>query len=329
MFEASFYEAINDGKLRCHICPHNCIIPADKAGICRQRRNISGKLYLLNYGKVTSVNIDPIEKKPLYHFYPGSKIISFGTNGCNLACMFCQNWTISQQDASTEDLAPEDVIKLARQHDSKSIAYTYNEPLMWFEFVRDCAKLARQNGLLNVLVTNGFINPESFKELIPYIDALNIDVKSFNPEFYKKLCKAKLEPVLETCITANKSALLEITNLVIPGENDSDDDFNALAKWVSDKLGKNTPIHFSAYHPSYKFDRPKTTENTLIRAYKIAKQHLNFVYLGNVTTETGNDTVCVKCREKLVERDGYNIKILKLAETGKCANCGTDNNIKE
>ena len=327
MFEASFYEVVGD-KLRCYICPHNCIIAADKTGICRQRKNIGGKLYLLNYGKVTSLNLDPIEKKPLYHFYPGSKIISFGTNGCNLACMFCQNWTISQNDALTEDVSAQDVIKLARKHNSKLIAYTYNEPLMWYEFVRDCSTLARQNGFLNVLVSNGFINPEPFKELLPYIDALNIDIKSINPGFYHKLCKARLEPVLETCRTAKKAALLEITNLVIPGENDSEDDFRNISKWIADNLGRDTPLHFSAYFPTYKMNNPPTPVDTLLKAYEIARSYLNYVYLGNVHTELGNDTFCVKCREKLIQRSGYDIKILKLAQDGKCANCGTDNNIK-
>ncbi|MBI4833892.1 MAG: AmmeMemoRadiSam system radical SAM enzyme [Planctomycetes bacterium] len=342
MFEASYYEVIKPddsvaaNKVRCHICPHNCLIAPDKTGICRQRKNISGRLYLINYGKVTSVNLDPIEKKPLYHFHPASQIISFGTNGCNLSCMFCQNWSISQEDAGTEDISPRDAIKIAQQHKSNGIAYTYNEPLMWYEFVRDCAKLAREANLKNVLVTNGFINPEPFAELLPYIDALNIDIKSIHPEFYKKLCKARLEPVLETAKTAKKKAHVEITNLIIPEENDTEDDFRKISEWVAENLGKDTPLHFSAYYPTYKLNNPPTPPSTLQKAYEIGRKYLDYVYLGNVSVEKGRDTFCVKCRTKLIQRIGYNVKILRLAKDssnvspkggGRCGNCGAENNI--
>lgn len=327
MHEASYYEVVENNKICCQICPHNCLIDSDKTGICRQRKNIRGKLYLLNYGKVTSVNLDPIEKKPLYHFSPGSDIISFGTNGCNLKCMFCQNWTISQVDSATQDITPQEVIKIARQHNSSGIAYTYNEPLMWFEFVRDCASLAHQEGLTNVLVTNGFINPEPFAELLPQIDALNIDIKSIRPEFYRKLCKAQLEPVLETCQTARQKAMIEITNLVIPGENDTEKDFHQISQWVADNLGKETPLHFSGYYPNYQFDRAATPVSTLLTAYEIGRKYLHFVYMGNVHSDVGNDTTCAHCGTRLIERRGYQTKILSLSPDGKCGNCGGDNNI--
>jgi pyruvate formate lyase activating enzyme len=333
MFEASYYEVIKpeDGgvanKVRCRICPHNCLIVPDKTGICRQRKNVNGKLYLLNYGKVTSVNLDPIEKKPLYHFYPASRIISFGTNGCNLSCLFCQNWSISQEDAGTEDMSPEEAVKIAQRQKSDGIAYTYNEPLMWYEFVRDCAKLAREAGLKNVLVTNGFINPEPFAELLPYIDALNIDIKSIRPEFYKKLCKASLEQVLETAKMARKRAHVEITNLVIPQENDTEEDFRKISEWIAENLGKNTPLHFSAYYPTYKLNNPPTPPSTLMKAYEIGREYLDYVYLGNVNVEKGRDTFCHKCQARLIQRIGYDVKILKLTRDGKCGNCGADNNI--
>lgn len=337
MHEAGFYESLKENNAKCLICPHNCIVGEDKTGICRQRKNIKGKLYLLNYAESTSVNLDPIEKKPLYHFYPGTQIISFGTNGCNLKCMFCQNWSISHEDSPSKEILPEEVIKITKKQSSGGIAYTYNEPLIWYEFVRDCAKLARDEGIKNVLVTNGFINPEPFGELLPYIDAINIDIKSINNDFYKRLCKAKVEPVLETARLAKGNVLLEVTNLIIPKENDSEKDIRNLCQWVADNLGKATPIHFSAYYPAYQFDRPGTPLTTLQMAYDIAREYLMYVYLGNVKIaaahtreggEKGNDTFCAWCQTKLIERSGYSVKVLNLDKDGGCKRCGADNNIR-
>lgn len=329
MKEALFYTSLDkDDKVQCHLCPHNCIIAPNKTGICRQRKNQDGKLYSLIYGQVTSLNLDPIEKKPLYHFYPGTKVLSVGTNGCNFACPYCQNWTISQKNSATEEMTPAEVIKLAHQYKSPGISYTYNEPSIWYEFVLDCARLAHQEGLTNNLVTNGFINPEPLAELLPYIDAMNIDLKSIQPEFYRRLCKGRLEPVLETCKTAKPKALIEITNLIIPGENDRAEDIEDLSRWVAKTLGKATPIHFSAYYPTYQFSRSPTPIETLIKAYEMAKQHLAFVYLGNVPTKVGNDTFCQKCNTKLVERRGFNTRVLNLSADGKCKSCGADNNFR-
>jgi pyruvate formate lyase activating enzyme len=331
MHKALYYQPLEGNKVHCHLCPHNCIIADGAVGICRQRKNIEGVLYSMNYGQVASINIDPMEKKPLYHFYPGQKILSIGTNGCNLGCQFCQNWSISQEDSQTNELVPDEIIKMASQYGTRFIAYTYNEPFIWYEYVLDVAKLAKEKGLMNVLVTNGYVNPEPLIELLPYISAMNIDIKSIKGDFYRRLCKAKLEPVLETAkISREKKVHVEITNLVIPQENDNPGEFEELARWIADNLGKETPLHLSSYFPSYKLKRPPTPLKTLITAYKIAKKYLYFVYLGNVGgIDEGNDTICYKCGNKLVERRGYEVKIISgtLTSDGRCKNCGNNNNL--
>jgi pyruvate formate lyase activating enzyme len=270
-----------------------------------------------------------MEKKPLYHFHPGERILSVGTNGCNLGCPFCQNWSISQKDSPSEEITPDGIIALASRYNTKFIAYTYNEPFIWYEYVLDSAKAAKEQGFINVLVTNGYINPEPLKELLPYISAMNIDIKSINNNFYRRLCKAELEPVLETIKIARGKAHIEITNLVITGENDKTGEFEELARWIADNLGRDTPLHFSAYFPSYKFNNPPTPAETLLKAYQIARKHLDFVYLGNVTgVKEGRDTICYKCGAKLIERMGYQIKIDSLMAGGTCKHCGSENNIK-
>ncbi|MFH1231315.1 MAG: AmmeMemoRadiSam system radical SAM enzyme [Planctomycetota bacterium] len=301
-----------------------------KTGICRQRKNIDGVLYSMNYGQVVSVNLDPMEKKPLYHFYPGEKILSIGTNGCNLSCQFCQNWSISQQDSPTNELAPDEVIKLASQYKTKFIAYTYNEPFIWYEYVLNVAKLATEKGLMNVLVTNGYINREPLMELLPYISAMNIDVKSIKEDFYHRLCKARLEPILEVAKISRENKIhIEITNLVIPQENDKSAEFEELAKWIADNLGKDTPLHLSAYFPSYRLNRPPTSVETLISAYHITKKHLYFVYIGNVAgIKEGHNTICYKCGNKLIERKGYEAtSATLLTPDGHCKHCGSNNNL--
>ena len=329
MHQALYFKGLDGEKVHCYLCPHNCIILNGKTGICRQRKNLDGILYSLNYEKVVSVNLDPMEKKPLYHFHPGERILSVGTNGCNLGCQFCQNWSISQMDSSFEEITPDGIIALAVQYNTKFIAYTYNEPFVWYEYVLDSAKAAKNQGFINVLVTNGYVNPEPLKELLPYISAMNIDIKSINNNFYRRLCKAKLEPVLETAKIARGKTHIEITNLVITDENDKTDEFEEMARWIADNLGRDTPLHFSAYFPSYKLDNPPTHTETLLKAYQIARKYLYFVYLGNVTgVKEGRDTVCYKCGAKLIERMGYQIKIDSLMTGGKCKHCGSENNIK-
>ncbi len=247
------------------------------------RRNIGGKLYSLVYGETTSVSLDPVEKKPLYHFHPGENILSLGTKGCNFKCPFCQNWAISQDlEVQTRKITPQWVVDKAGECKSFGIAYTYNEPFIWYEFVLDTAKLAKKNGLENVLVTNGYVNPKPLEEMLPFIGAMNIDLKSIDDEFYRKYCKGSLDPVLYTIKTSVKACHVELTNLVIPGLNDSEEDFKRLVDWIYDNAGADVPLHFSRYFPCYKLDLPITSKETLEKAYKIAKKKLRNVYLGNV-----------------------------------------------
>jgi pyruvate formate lyase activating enzyme len=330
MYQALYYQSLENKKVQCNLCPHNCVIQDSKTGICRQRKNIDGVLYSMNYGQVVSVNLDPMEKKPLYHFYPGEKILSIGTNGCNLSCQFCQNWSISQEDTQADKMTPDEIIKLASQYKTRFIAYTYNEPFIWYEYVLAVAKLATEKGLINVLVTNGYINQEPLRELLPYISAMNIDIKSIKGDFYRRLCKATLEPVLDVAkISREKKVHIEITNLVIPQENDTHDEFEELARWIADNLGKDTPLHLSAYFPSYRLNRPPTPIETLISAYNIAKKYLYFVYIGNVAIiKEGHDTVCYKCGNKLIERRGYEVTpAALLTPDGCCKHCGSNNNL--
>lgn len=282
MKEALYWES-TDGKVKCHLCPHECIIANGKVGICGVRKHIDGKLYSLGYGETTSIALDPIEKKPIYHFHPGEYILSLGTKGCNFKCPFCQNWTISQDlDAPTEKITSEGIIKKAKECKSFGIAYTYNEPFIWYEFVLDTAKLAKKEGLENVLVTNGYVNPEPLEEMLPYIGAMNIDLKSMDEEFYRKICGGRLEPVLYVIERSAKACHVELTNLIIPGLNDSDDNFVRLVNWIYAHVGPEAPLHFSRYFPCYKMTKPATALDTLERAYQIAKKKLKYVYLGNV-----------------------------------------------
>jgi pyruvate formate lyase activating enzyme len=321
MKEAAFHEKLDDGRVHCHLCPHGCRIQEGGYGICRTRRVEGGTLYAVNYAEVASMAYDPIEKKPLYHFYPGSTIFSMGGNGCNLGCLFCQNWEISQEVVPTRHLEPEKAVELAGQRKSIGIAYTYSEPMMWFEYVLDCAKLAREKGLKNVLVTNGYINPDPLDRLIPWIDALNIDIKSMKEEFYKKLCQGSLSPVLQTAEVTSKSCLVEITNLVIPTQNDSDEDFHQLVDWIAENLGADTPVHFSRYFPNYKMKNDATEVHTLVRARQIAQEQLRYVYVGNIPDRKSNSTYCPHCGHLLVGRDGYRTSGLGVKD-GKCEKCG-------
>jgi len=281
--EALFYERLEDKKIKCVLCPQSCQISEGKTGFCHTRQNIDGKLYSLNYGQITSIALDPIEKKPLYHYRPRESILSIGTKGCNLKCGFCQNWSISQDiDTPTQRVTCEEIIKKARDCHSFGIAYTYNEPLIWYEFVLDTAKLAKKEGLKNVLVTNGFVNPEPLKDILPFIDAMNIDLKSIEDDFYKNVCKGSLAAVLETIKQVKQSCHIELTNLVIPTLNDSESNFQKLVNWIHDNLGKEVPLHFSRYFPCYKFDIPPTPLSTLQKAKEIAEKKLKYVYLGNL-----------------------------------------------
>lgn len=320
--EARFYkkEAVN--KLRCLLCPHRCFLPNNRTGICMARKNINGVLYTLNYGEVTSYGLDPIEKKPLYHFYPGSKIFSIGTWGCNLKCTFCQNWTISQQKVAAEYFEKESIVELALSDDSIGIAYTYNEPIIWYEFVYDTAKLAREKGLKNVMVTNGFIAEEPLNEILPLIDAMNIDLKSGSESFYREICSGQLPPVMRTIKQVYEAGVhIELTTLIIPTLNDRMEEIQEITDWVA-SISDEIPLHFSRYFPQYKMDLEPTPIETLLSAYEVASKKLKYVYLGNVSSETGGaNTLCPKCKKDLIIRDWYNIKITGL-NNGSCKNCG-------
>ena len=323
MHEAMYYEKRDQGKVQCHLCPHHCLIEPGRTGRCRVRENRDGTLVSLNFARVTSAAMDPIEKKPLYHFHPGREILSLGTFGCNFRCPFCQNWQISQQAPPTEPLTSEEAVELARRRRSVGIAYTYNEPTIWFEYVLQTARRAAEAGLVNVLVTNGFIEQEPLKELLPVVDAFNIDIKSGNPDFYRRLCGGRLEPVLVAVETASREAHVEVTTLVIPGENDAESDLEAIARWVADHVGRHVPAHLSAYIPRYRFTAPPTPADTLLRAREIFSRHLDYVYLGNVALEGTSDTRCVGCGALLVRRSGYRVEMVGLEGT-RCRECGRE-----
>lgn len=328
MKEALYYESLDEDKVKCTLCPHNCIIRPDKTGICGVRRNTRGTLYSLNYGVVTGLGFDPIEKKPLYHFHPGENILSVGSMGCNMKCFFCQNWEISQvssskmPDKSTHSV--EDIVSLAsNRSDNVGVAYTYNEPVIYYEFMRDVAREIQTLGMKNVMVTNGFINPKPLEELIPLMDAFSIDMKGFTDEFYRKHTRSSLEPIQEAIEQIGKSnAFLEITNLVIPSLNDQIGHFEEMVQWISEKLGRNTVLHISRYYPGYKSTIEPTSVSKLKEFYTLATQHLNYVYLGNVMLEDGSNTYCDHCGKLLVRRNGYYTRLTGLDGSGRCTNCG-------
>jgi pyruvate formate lyase activating enzyme len=322
MKEALFYEKREDGKVHCLLCPQDCTIADGKRGFCRVRRNVDGVLYAENYNRVMAAGMDPVEKKPLYHFHPGAMIYSLGTRGCNQHCDFCQNWHMLQDGAATTEMMAQRAVEEAMAHASVGIAYTYNEPTIWYEFVLECSRLAREEGLTNVLVTNGSINPGPFAELAPSVDAMNIDVKSMDPEFYRKVCSSRLEPVLATCRAARAAGIhVEITNLVIPTLNDSEELITRLVDFVAGELGPETPLHFSAYFPTYRMTIEPTPLSSLLRAREIACERLHYVYLGNVAASEGSNTHCPQCGNLLVERRGYGTSI-KGIEDGRCGSCG-------
>ncbi|MCE1248328.1 MAG: AmmeMemoRadiSam system radical SAM enzyme [Firmicutes bacterium] len=335
MIEALYYEKRNI-NVQCQLCPHHCLIAPGKVGLCQVRRNENNTLFTLNYGRVSSVNLDPIEKKPLYHFYPGSSILSIGTLGCNLSCSFCQNWSISQLPRdhidtyfakTTDNAAPADIVHTAEKMKAKGnigVAYTYNEPSVWFEFVLETARLVKSKGMKNILVTNGFIESEPLAQLLPYIDAVNLDIKSINDKFYKKLCGARLKPVLEYAKTVKGKCLLEVTNLLVTGENDSEEDIQKLIDFVAHELGKDTPLHFSRYHPDFQFDAPATPAEVLELAYNLASKKLDYVYVGNIWNNPWDRTLCPSCKKVVIDRAGFAIRSIRLKDGNKCEYCGAE-----
>lgn len=321
--EAMYYEKLKNNTVKCHLCPHNCNIKEGHLGICKVRKNTGGTLISLNYGKQTTYAYDPIEKKPLYHFYPGKDIFSIGSFGCNFNCDFCQNWEIAHGKALNMEIEDEDILSLGQSKNSIGIAYTYNEPTISYEYIYDMSKLAKERGLKNVLITNGFINEEPLKEILPYIDAMNIDLKSMNEDFYKKICNGKLNPVLKTIETAAKHTHVEITTLIIEGVNSREEEIEELTNWIGN-INREIPFHISKYFPNYKMKLPTTSYNTLIKAKDIAEKHLDHVYIGNVWG-TDNNTYCPSCGYQLINRQGPG-EIVGLID-GKCKKCGKAINI--
>ena len=326
--EAILYEKI--GKLlNCKVCERKCLISNGKRGFCDMRKNVDGKLWTLNYAAASSVAVDPIEKKPLFHFYPGSTVLSLGSVGCNFHCKHCQNWNISQgefENISLREILPEDAIKLAKEYKCKSIAWTYNEPTMWLEYTIDSAKLAKKDGLKTVYVTNGYMTEESLESIGPYLDAANIDLKGMSNKFYKELCDARLQPVLDNIKRIyDKKIHIEITNLMIPGYNDSEENIKALVNFMVDEIGVEVPLHFTRFFPYYKLKNVSPTAVAdLEKAHKIATDAgMKYVYIGNVPSGTGENTYCYSCGDLLVGRDGYQIMADSLKNNKKCPKCGT------
>jgi pyruvate formate lyase activating enzyme len=315
-------------SVQCEICPRRCIIAPGQSGDCRVRANIDGRLVLLTYGHPCSVHVDPVEKKPLFHFLPGTGIFSIATVGCNLHCLNCQNWEISQENpenVKAAALPPNQIPLEARRYGCKSVAYTYTDPIIFYEYVLDTSRAAHEAGLRNVLVTAGYINREPLERLCDVTDAANIDLKAMSDAFYRDVCGATLKPVLDALVTSkSRGVWIEVTNLLIPTLNDSDNDITKLARWVAANMGRETPIHFSRFHPEYKMrNLPATPTNTLERARSIAQaEGLDHVYIGNILSEDGENTRCPKCGKLLIERRRFSI-VRNDLKSGACPTCGT------
>lgn len=344
MKKATLYKKLPDGNLQCQACSWYCKIAPGFVGICGVRENIKGILYLLVYGKpIHGLAVDPIEKKPLFHFLPGSQILSFGTFGCNFGCLFCQNWHMSQThrllrqkikdyrkalDSLKEKIEklptflPEKIVEYASKNNYPSIAYTYNEPAVFFEYAYDTAKQASKYGIKNVFVSNGYESKEALRKIHPYLDAINIDLKSFSPDFYLKICKARLQPVLENIKRCYKMGIwMEITTLVIPTLNNSDDELKKIADFLV-SVSPSIPWHISSFHPEYKLQElPPTPLDTLLKAYKIGKKAgLKYVYIGNVIDKEHSITYCPRCKEVLIKRNWHEVEIRNFKD-GKCGKC--------
>lgn len=314
--------------IECEICPRRCMLAPGRSGLCRVRANVDGAIVSLTYGSPCSLAVDPVEKKPLFHFLHGTQILSFATIGCNLRCQFCQNWEISQGkpgDIRAYSITPEELVASAKAEGCNSIACTYTDPTVYYEYALDCARAAREAGVKNVLVTAAYINPQPWRELCRYTDAANIDLKALSDKFYREICGAELQPVLDALVIAKElGVMVEVTNLVIPGLNDSDDDLQRLSRWIKVNLGAETPLHFSRFFPQYRMlDREATPPATLSKAREIAQDEgLHYVYIGNVITEGGENTSCPGCDRLLIERQGYQVLANNL-QHGTCPECGT------
>ncbi|MDP2860426.1 MAG: AmmeMemoRadiSam system radical SAM enzyme [bacterium] len=329
LYEASFYEPLGEGRVQCGLCPNRCLLNPGQRSICKVRENIDGKLYSLVYGKPVAAAIDPIEKKPFYHFLPGSKAFSLGTAGCNLSCKYCQNWDISQrfpEDLQAKNMTPQQVVDQASASGSQVIAFTYNEPTVWYEYMLDIAKLAKQKGVRTVMVSNGYINPEPLKNLLPYLDAMKVDFKSFNEETYTQLISGKREAVMETIkIVAKSKTWLEIVYLVVPEYTDNIQEIEEMCQWVKENAGDSVPIHFSRFSPKYKLTNlPPTPEETVKKARRVClEKGMKYVYTGNIEDEEGSATYCPETNRAVIKRQGFFVEENRLDSEGKAPDCST------
>ena len=327
--EGRYWHAIEDGRIQCDLCPRFCRLREEQRGLCFVRKRSGDSIVLTTYGKSSGFVIDPIEKKPLNHFFPGSSVLSFGTAGCNLSCDFCQNWDISksrEMDTLASQASPDALAQACQDHNCKSIAFTYNDPVIFLEYAVDTAKACRANNIKTVAVTAGYITPSARKEFFSVMDAVNIDLKAFTEHFYDKYTKSSLAPVLDTLVYLKNETdvWFEITNLLIPGLNDSDEELNRQCEWLVENMGDEVPIHFSAFHPDFRMkDRPKTPASTLTRARLLARSHgLKHVYTGNVHDKEGDTSSCANCGTELIVRDWYALEAFNLVE-GRCPDCET------
>jgi len=329
-YPARYWHALDDGRIQCDLCPRDCKLHAGQRGACFVRMREGEQLVLTTYGRSSGFCVDPIEKKPLNHFYPGSSVLSFGTAGCNLACKFCQNWDISKSrdmDRLMDQASPEAIARAARAYDCRSVAFTYNDPVIFAEYAMDVADACHALGIQTVAVTAGYMHDQPRRDFYAKMDAANVDLKAFTEDFYFKLTGSHLQPVLDTLVYLRHETKvwLEITTLLIPGYNDSDAELTALSGWVMRELGPDVPLHFSAFHPDHKMpDVPATPLQTLVRARAIAReQGLHHVYTGNVHNVEGDTTLCAQCGEPLIQRDWYQIRSYRLTPEGHCPRCAT------
>jgi pyruvate formate lyase activating enzyme len=329
MTPALYSERLANREIRCLLCPHHCLIKEGKSGICRVRTNREGILEADNFGKLSGVHLDPVEKKPLYHFHPGKQVLSVGSVGCNLQCQFCQNCEISQSGVEEfpglRNYSPEMIVQLALQtRENIGISYTYNEPTVFYEFMLETAEMARKHEMKNVMVSNGYIERLPLERLLEYMDACNIDLKGFNDVFYKKYTRSSRDPVLQSLKTIRQhNCHLEVTNLVIPHLNDNVQEFRNMVDWIEGELGKHTALHLSRYFPRYKMSIESTDSALLEKLFEIASEKLKYVYLGNLYSSKGKDTYCSSCGRRVIIRNGYNTDVSGLDRSGRCDFCKT------
>jgi pyruvate formate lyase activating enzyme len=330
IIDTRYWHVLEDGRVQCDVCPRACKLRDGQRGLCFVRGAEGGRIKLFSYGRSSGFCVDPIEKKPLNHFLPGTSVLSFGTAGCNLACKFCQNWDISksrEMDTLADSASPEDLADAAERLGCASIAFTYNDPVVFMEYAIDAADACRARGIKSVAVTAGYMCAEPRTEFYRHMDAANVDLKAFTERFYYKICGGELAPVLDTLeyLKVESGVWFEITTLLIPGENDSDAELDALTQWVAEKLGPDVPLHFTAFHPDWKMrDKPRTLPATLTLARRIALANgLHYVYTGNVHDRKGGSTYCPQCGTRVIERDWYELGPWQLTDTGACKNCGT------